>query len=211
MNKIREQKLIAIIRGIDSNYILDTVEALVQGGITLLEVALNQDNEAKAMDGFHSMERIKQRFGDRVYLGAGTVITLNQLKRAVAAGAEFIISPNVDPEVIRETKALGKISIPGALTPSETVAAHQYGADFVKLFPAGNLGIEYIKALLAPLSHIPVLAVGGVTVANVNDFIRAGVKGVGIGGNLVNQQAILAGNYEKIREAARAYVQAIKV
>ena len=210
LHNIFERKLIAIIRGIGSDRMLDTVGALVDGGISLLEVTLDQRDEAKENDGIRSMERIKESFGDRVSLGAGTVITVDQVKRVVAAGAEFIISPNVSPEVIQETKHLGKISIPGAFTPSEMVLAHECGADVVKLFPAGLLGIDYIKAVLAPLNHIPVFAVGGVTLTNIKEFIKSGVKGVGIGGNLVDKQAILSGDYAKIRDTAWLYVNALK-
>ncbi len=140
LHNIFERKLIAIIRGIGSDRMMETVGALVDGGISLLEVTLDQRDEAKANDGIRSMERIKESFGDRVSLGAGTVITVDQVKRVVAAGAEFIISPNVSSEVIRETKKLGKISIPGAFTPTEMVLAHECGADLVKTFPCGSFG-----------------------------------------------------------------------
>lgn len=142
-----------------------------------------------------------------VCLGAGTVITAEQVMMAVDAGAEYIISPTTDISVIQKTKELGKVSIPGAFTPSEMVAAFDAGADIIKLFPAGVLGIDYIKALLTPLSYIPVVAVGGVNLDNVDQFIKAGAKGVGVGGNLVDKRTVYSGDYCEITKTAQAYVR----
>lgn len=210
LDKIFENKIVAIVRGIGSDRIIDTVGALLEGGIKLLEVTFNQEDEYKALDTLKCLEIIKKEYGDKVCLGAGTVMTGEQVKKAVEAGAEYIISPNMDASVIKKTKELGKISIPGAFTPSEMAAAYKAGADIVKLFPAGILGAEYIKALLAPLSHIPVIAVGGVNVDNVDQFIKAGAKGVGVGGNLVDKKAIYSGEYDKIIQVAQAYVNKLK-
>ena len=162
------------------------------------------------METLKCLELVKKKYGDKVCLGAGTVMTVEQVEKAVDAGAEYIISPNLDIEVIEKTKKLDKISIPGAFTPSEMADAYKAGADLVKLFPAGMLGVGYIKALLAPLSHIPVIAVGGINVDNVDQFIRAGAKGVGVGGNLVDRKAIYAGEYDKIKLAAQAYINTLK-
>ncbi len=210
LKQILDNKIVAIIRGIDSERMPDTVEALLQGGIKLLEVTFNQESEEAVAGTLKSLELIKARYGDKVCLGAGTVVTMEQAEKAAAAGAEYIISPNTDVNVIKKTKELGKISIPGAFTPSEAVTAYNAGADIVKLFPAGLLGTAYIKAFSAPLGHIPVVAVGGVNVDNVNEFIKAGAKGVGVGGNLVDKKAIYAGEYDKITKAAQAYIQRIK-
>jgi 2-dehydro-3-deoxyphosphogluconate aldolase / (4S)-4-hydroxy-2-oxoglutarate aldolase len=210
LNQIFENKIITIIRGIGSDRIVDTVGALLEGGIKLFEVTFNHEDETKSLDTLKCLELIKRTYKDQVCLGAGTVITPEQVVSAVAAGAEYIISPNTDISVIKKTKELGKISIPGALTPSEMVTAYNAGADIVKLFPAGIFGTDYIKALLAPLGHIPVVAVGGVSVDNIGQFIKAGVKGVGIGGNLVDRKAIYSGEYYKIKQAAEAYVNKLK-
>ncbi|WHH58221.1 bifunctional 4-hydroxy-2-oxoglutarate aldolase/2-dehydro-3-deoxy-phosphogluconate aldolase [Petroclostridium sp. X23] len=210
LNQIFQNKIVAIIRGIGSDRIIDTVGALLEGGINLLEVTFNQESQEKSADTLKCLKLIKKEYGDRVCLGAGTVLTLEQVEKSVEAGAEYIISPNTDVKVIQKTKEMGKISIPGSFTPSEAVTAYNAGADIVKLFPAGILGTDYIKAFLAPLSHIPVVAVGGVTVENVNDFISAGAKGVGVGGNLVDKKAIYAGEYDKIIQVAQDYVNKIK-
>ncbi|WHH60738.1 bifunctional 4-hydroxy-2-oxoglutarate aldolase/2-dehydro-3-deoxy-phosphogluconate aldolase [Petroclostridium sp. X23] len=208
---IYDNKIVAIIRGIGADRILDTVAALREGGIKLLEVTFNQEDESKALETLKCLELIKGKYGDEVYLGAGTVMTEEQVVKAVEAGAEYIISPNVDIKVIQKTKELGKLSLPGAFTPSEMARAYNAGADIVKLFPAGILGTEYIKALLAPLSHIPVVAVGGVNVDNVDQFIKAGAIGVGVGGSLVDKKAIYAGEYDKIKQVAQAYVEKLQM
>jgi 2-dehydro-3-deoxyphosphogluconate aldolase/(4S)-4-hydroxy-2-oxoglutarate aldolase len=210
LDQIFESKIVAIIRGIGSDRIIDTVGALLEGGIKLLEVTFNQESQEKSADTLKCLKLIKKEYGDRVCLGAGTVLTLEQVEKSVEAGAEYIISPNTDVKIIQKTKEMGKISIPGSFTPSEAVIAYNAGADIVKLFPAGILGTDYIKAFLAPLSYIPVVAVGGVNVENVNDFINAGAKGVGVGGNLVDKKAIYAGEYDKIIQVAQDYVNKIK-
>jgi len=210
LDQIFEKKIVAIVRGIGSDRILDTVAALLEGGIKLLEVTFNQESEDTILDTLKCLELIKKEYGDRVCLGAGTVINEEQVIRAVNAGAEYIISPNTDISVIQKTKVLGKISVPGAFTPSEMVTAYNAGADIVKLFPAGILGTDYIKALLAPLSHIPVVAVGGVNVDNIDLFIKAGAKGVGVGGSLVDKKAIYSGEYHKIKQVAQEYVKKLE-
>lgn len=210
LDQIFENKIIAIIRGVNSDRILDTVKALLDGGIKLLEVTFNQESEDTILDTLKSIELIKRKYGNRVCLGVGTVLTVEQVNKAVNAGAEYMISPNTDVEVIAKTKELGKISIPGATSASEMVIAYNAGADIIKLFPAGILGVDYIKSLLSPLNYIPITAVGGINLDNVDQFIKAGAKGVGIGGNLVDKKAIYAGQYDKITKAAKAYVEKIE-
>ncbi len=207
LDQIFEHKIVAIIRGIGPDRMADTVEALLEGGIKLLEVTFNQESEETIEETLQSLTLIKKQYGDQVCLGAGTVVTEDQVVKAVDAGAEYIISPHTDPGVIKKTKELGKISIPGAFTPSEMVTAYNAGADIIKLFPAGILGTGYIKALLAPLSHIPVVAVGGVNADNIDQFIKAGAKGVGVGGNMADKKAIYQGDYGKIIQAAKTYVK----
>ena len=208
--KILAKKIVAIIRGVGKDKMVAAVQAMVDGGIELMEVTFVQGDAAKSKESLESISLIKNTFDGRVLVGAGTVLTIGQVDDAVAAGAEYIISPNTDVDVIKRTKALGKISIPGAFTPSEVMTAYNAGADFVKLFPAGLLGVEYIKAVKAPLSNVPLLAVGGVDVGNVASFIKAGAVGVGVGGNLVNTKAIQSGEFSLITQVARDYVRAIE-
>lgn len=210
LETILSKKIVAIIRGIKPNQIENTVDALIRGGINCIEVTFNQKDKETIAETIESLNFIKKRFKDEVCMGAGTVINKEQVKTAVEAGAEYIISPNTDLEVIKYTKELNKISIPGAFTPSEVIEAYNAGADIVKLFPAGLLGTKYIKAVTAPISHIPLVAVGGINVDNIKDFINAGAKGVGIGGSLVNVKAACKGDFDKITQTARRFVEKLE-
>ena len=210
LNKILDGKIIAIVRGIPSEDVVSLAEALVAGGINCIEVTFDQTSEEKAQDTLQAISNIRKALGDRVCVGAGTVMSVRQVDQAVAAGAEYMISPNINPDVIRRTKTLGKISIPGAMTPTEVAYAYELGADIVKMFPAGVLGCGYIKAVKAPLKHIPVTAVGGVNPENCADFIRAGAVGVGVGGNLVSPQFVKEGRFAEITAIAKSYVDALE-
>lgn len=210
LNKILEGKIVAIVRGISSDKIVDLVEAMVKGGVNCVEVTFDQSSEEGKQNTLKAIKAIADNFGDRVCVGAGTVMTVEQVRQAVEVGAEYIISPNIDPEVIAETKRLDKVSIPGAFTPTETAYAYSLGADIVKLFPAGILGTAYIKALKAPLKHIPVTAVGGVNPSNCAEFVKAGCVGVGVGGNLVSADLVNAGKFDEITAVAKAYTDALK-
>jgi 2-dehydro-3-deoxyphosphogluconate aldolase/(4S)-4-hydroxy-2-oxoglutarate aldolase len=207
--EILDNKIVAIVRGVKPGQMLRTVEALYQGGIKLLEVTFDQTSPETLAETKASLELIAKSSSQEILMGAGTVVTVDQVDTAIKCGAEYIISPNTDVNVIQRTKELGKISIPGAFTPSEAIIAYQAGADLVKLFPAGLLGAGYVKALRGPLGYIPFVAVGGIDVNNVQDFLKAGVKGVGIGGNLVDVKAINKGEYHKLTEVARKYMEKI--
>lgn len=209
MNKalemILDSKLVAISRGIHSDKIIPTVRALKAGGIRCVEVTFSAKSEEESRDTLRAIALLKQEFGDSIALGAGTVLTPLQVNAAAEAGAAYIISPDSNEEVIKETKKLGLVSIPGALTPTEVIRAHNLGADIVKLFPAASLGMGYIKALLGPITHIPITAVGGVNAQNAQDFIDIGCVGVSVGGNLVNKQLVDAGDFDAIRALAAEY------
>ncbi|MCI8436352.1 MAG: bifunctional 4-hydroxy-2-oxoglutarate aldolase/2-dehydro-3-deoxy-phosphogluconate aldolase [Lawsonibacter sp.] len=207
LERIYEEKIIAIVRGIPSGKIAALAQALAEGGVSCIEVTFDQTNPEETLT---SLRTIKSELGDRICLGAGTVMTVEQVEQAAQAGAEYMISPNVDEAVIRATKALGKVSIPGAMTPTETAFAYQCGADIVKLFPAGLLGPAYIKAVKTPLKHIPVSAVGNITIENCADFIQAGAVGVGVGGNLVSALLVKEGCFSQITATARAYREKLK-
>lgn len=210
LERIIEGKIVAIVRGIPSTKILGLATALEKGGVNCIEVTFDQSSEEKAQDTLAAIRAIKDGLGDKVCVGAGTVMSAEQVRLAAEAGAEYMISPNVDEEVIRETKRLDKVSIPGAMTPTEAAFAYKCGADIVKLFPAGLLGAAYIKAVKAPLKHIPVTAVGNVNVDNCAEFIKAGAVGVGVGGSLVSAQLVDEGRFDEITATARAYVAALR-
>ncbi len=205
IESILENKVIAIVRGVDKKDIVNTAKALAKGGIKLIEVTFSQKDPDHLVKTPELISMICKELGDEVCVGAGTVMNTQQCKAAFDAGAKYMISPNVDFDVIKKTVELGAVSMPGALTPSEAANAYNAGADFVKLFPAGVFGTGYIKAVCAPLNHIPFMAVGGINAQNVNEFINAGVKGVGVGGNLVDVKKIAAGDFDAITALASEY------
>jgi 2-dehydro-3-deoxyphosphogluconate aldolase/(4S)-4-hydroxy-2-oxoglutarate aldolase len=171
----------------------------------LIEVTFNQSSLTKIKDTKDSIKNIYDVMGDKMCVGAGTVMTKEQVREAIDAGAKYIISPNTDREVIEETKKRGAISIPGAFTPSEIINAYETGADYVKLFPAGLLGIPYIKALRAPISHIPLMAVGGIDADNLKGFLDTGISGMGVGSSLVDCKLINEEKWEDLTELARKF------
>ena len=204
---VRDGRIVAIIRGFAPDTCLRLAEAYAKGGIRLVEVTFNQKSPESWKDTAVAIRSIKERFAGQLHVGAGTVLTEDQLSMCEDAGGEYMITPNINVELIRECVRRGLVAMPGALTPSEAVAAHEAGASFVKIFPAGSLGPGYVKAICAPLSHIPFLAVGGVGPNNVADFIKAGCVGAGVGGNLTNKEWIAAGAWDKIEETARLLVE----
>jgi len=202
---IYDKKVIAIVRGLRYESIEPFARAVLRGGIALIEVTFIQDDPASWQEIARSIELLN-RLG--VIAGAGTVMTEEQLAIAAAAGANYIISPNTDPVIIKKTRELSLVSIPGAFTPTEVSNAYNCGADFVKLFPASALGPAYIKAIKAPLKHIPLLAVGGVTPEVLPEYIKAGCAGAGVGGNMVKRELIEKGDFEAIEASAAAYARA---
>lgn len=210
IDTIKEHKVIAICRGVSRENLISAAEALYEGGIRLMEVTYSANGAVTDEDTAENIRILAEYFGEKMFIGAGTVLTERQVVLTKEAGGRFIISPNTDIDVIRKTKELGLVSIPGSLTPTEAVVAHKAGADFVKLFPAGTFGPSYVKAVKAPLSHVDVLAVGGIDENNAAAFLAAGACGVGVGGNLVNNSWIKVGEFEKVKEVATKMVAAVK-
>lgn len=207
---IQSSKIIAIVRGLPIQYMLGLANALHAGGIEMMEVTFNQQKPETWIDTANAIRAIDERMTGKMLVGAGTVLLEEQLRMALDAGAKYIITPNTRPALIRKVKELGLLCFPGALTPSEIYDAYAAGADAVKVFPAGQLGPGYIKAVKAPLSQIPLMAVGGVNEKNTAEFIAAGACGVGVGGNLVNREWIEAGAWDKITALAAEYRKAVK-
>lgn len=207
LQQIQEKRIIAIIRGVSSKDILETARALIAGGVRLMEITFDHTSEAGMQNTLECFDILTRELRGEILMGAGTVLTPEEVELACEHGAKYIISPNTDEAVIRRTKELGLVSMPGALTPSEVVLAKNYGADIVKLFPAGDLGIGYIKSVKAPLAHISMAAVGGVNENNIGDFAKIGVDGFGIGSNLVSAKVVAAGDFARITETAKKLVE----
>jgi len=210
VEKVLAQKIVAIIRGVNGKYGLKLAETLHQAGISIMEVTFDLKRPETHAETCQMISEIRTAYAGQITIGAGTVTQLSLLEQAADAGAQFIVSPNTDPAVIARTKALQLVSMPGAFSPSEIVQAHDAGADFVKLFPASTLGISYVKSVLAPLSHIRLIAVGGIHEKNAADFLAAGCVGLGIGGNLADVNLIKAGKFAEIAQLAQTYRAIVK-
>ncbi len=204
---IKDNKVIAIVRGVGEADILQTAAALYEGGIKLLEITFNQKDPDTLATTKKLISMVSAEFEGKLCVGAGTVMSVAQCEAAFEGGAKYFISPNLNFDVVKKANELDVVSIPGVLTPTEAVNAYEAGADFAKLFPAGDLGTGYIKSVCAPLNHIPFLAVGGINSANMDDFMKTGILGVGIGGNLVNLAAIKNKDFAKLTELAKEYIR----
>lgn len=200
---LRQDKLIAICRGAEGESLLSLAAAICAGGIRFIEVTFQQERDDCAD---LARRNIKALYGmPGIIPGAGTVLSPDQVRAAYEAGAKYIVSPNTDPAVIAETKRLGLVSIPGALTPSEIMAAHNAGADLVKLFPTATMGLKYFKDLRAPLSHIGLVVTAGITPDNLGDYLKAGAFAAGISSPLCDKELIAAGDFAEITRRARAF------
>jgi len=204
---IRDGRVVAIMRGLEPDTSLRLAEAYLAGGIRAVEVTYVQTDRTLLRRTATAIAAIRERFGNELSVGAGTVLTAEQLTMTHEAGGEFMVAPNANPELIRTCARLDMASIPGALSPTEVVSAWDAGASFVKVFPVGNMGPGYVRALKAPLAHIPMLAVGGVTLDNAADFIKAGCAGIAVSGPLTNREMIAAGQWDRITDIARTYVE----
>ena len=204
---ISEHKIFAIIRGVSPMDIVPTVEALLAGGIKLLEVTFNRAGPMS--DTLHCLEVIRETFGDKVVCGVGTATDEQQIYAAARAGAQFVVSPDVNVEIIKLSRQLGMVSIPGAFTPTEVVKARGAGADYVKLFPGGLLGLPYFKAVSEVLKDVPIIVVGGINENNAHQFIDSGAVGVGVGGYLVNTKEVASGEFAAISQRAQQLVNSI--
>ena len=211
INSVLENKIIVIVRGVARDKLIPLAQAMYEGGIRLLEITFSADGSTSDEVTGDNIKMLVDHFGDRLHVGAGTVLTEKQVELVKEAGGKFIISPDTNERVIKRTRELSLVSMPGALTPTEIMTAHTAGADFVKLFPVSSLGAEYVKAVKAPLSHVKLLAVGGIHDKNMAEYIKAGVCGFGIGSNITDKALINAGEFEKITALARKYVNALGV
>lgn len=207
---IEENKVIAICRRVYGDDLLRLSDALKAGGVKMIEVTFDQAAPDCINQTTDNIRKLCEKHGDEMMFGAGTVLSVEQVDAAKDAGARYIISPNVNEQIIRRTKELGLVSIPGAMTPSEIISAHELGADIVKLFPSGYLGFRYIKDILGPISHVKLCATGGVTEENWGEYLDHGFAGAGISGRLCDKKCIQEGNFEEITKRAKVFMDIVE-
>lgn len=196
--------LIPVLRAKTVKQAHAVVQALMAGGVMVVEVTMTVPG---AVD---LLRELKAEYGAKLLLGSGTVTTAAEVEATIAAGAEFVVSPSLHADVIAATKAAGKLSVPGALTPTEAITAHRAGADYVKIFPCSAVGgAPYLKSLLAPFPFLKLIPTGGVTLETAASFLKAGARALGVGSDLVNLAAIDAGRPELITQTARDYLAVV--
>jgi 2-dehydro-3-deoxyphosphogluconate aldolase / (4S)-4-hydroxy-2-oxoglutarate aldolase len=201
---IERAGLIPVLRARNAGQAHAVVRAMIAGGVNIVEVTMTVPG---ALD---LLQELKNEYGDTLLLGSGTVTTAKEAEATIDAGAEFVVSPSFHPDVIAATKARKKLSIPGALTPTEVITASRAGADYVKIFPCSAMGgASYLKSLLAPFPHLKLIPTGGVTHHTAASFLEAGAKALGVGSDLVNLAAIDQGAPEVITAAAKTYLKII--
>ena len=207
---VEKEKIIVIVRGVEREKLIPLAEAMYQGGIRLLEITYSANGKVSDEDTAENIRLLARRSQGRMYIGAGTVLTEKQVELTAQAGGKFIISPDTCPLVIKKTRDLGLVSIPSALTPSEMQIAHKSGADFIKIFPITSLGASYVKAVKAPLSHLKMLAVGGIDESNIAEYLQVGINGFGLGSNIIDKKKISENDWQGITELAKKYVALVK-
>lgn len=203
IERLQQEKLVAIMRGIPPEKVVPVTQALMDGGVKFVE--LTMDSEKAAV----GIAKLRETFPD-LHIGAGTVISPKLADEAIAAGAQYLISPNVDVSVIVAGVAKEVPVWPGALTPTEIVQAWEAGAGAVKLFPAGVMGLDYLKAVRGPLKHIPLLVTGGISALDASAYIKAGAVAVGMGGSLFDPEAIREENYAVITAKSEQLVTLLR-
>lgn len=199
-----EKKIIVVCRGIAEEEIVNVAQALYDGGISFMEVPFDQKNPDTFELSARKISAVRKALDGKMHVGAGTVITMEQFELAKSAGAEIIVSPTLEEDVIIATKEAGLVSMPGCATPSEITKAYKLGGDLIKLFPSSVVTMKTIKEISVPLNHIPLVCFGGVYADNIKEVIATGVVGVGMGGAVLDKKALEDKDYNKITELAKA-------
>lgn len=204
LQRVMNSGIVAVIRSTSSDQLVEVAKALYEGGVDVLEVTFTVPNVLQIIAD------VRQALGKKVLLGAGTVLDPESARAAFLAGAEYVVAPTVNLDVIKISNRYDKLCMPGALTPTEILTAWDAGAQVIKLFPADLGGPGYLKSLRGPLPQVRFLPTGNVNLGNIADYLKAGACAVGLGGSLVEQKAIDAGNMQRIRELAGQYVEVVK-
>jgi 2-dehydro-3-deoxyphosphogluconate aldolase/(4S)-4-hydroxy-2-oxoglutarate aldolase len=202
--RLTDPGIIAVVRAQKMEQVLPLSEALIAGGVEVIEITMTTPNALAAI------REARAKFGDRALIGVGTVLDTETCRAAVAAGAEFIVAPICRPEFVPIAKEADRPIMLGAYTPTEAQRAHEAGADFIKIFPADTLGPGYIKALRAPLPHLRIVPTGGVDVKNVADFFNAGCVALGVGSSLVSAKILSEANWGELTRRAVEFVTAAR-
>jgi 2-dehydro-3-deoxyphosphogluconate aldolase/(4S)-4-hydroxy-2-oxoglutarate aldolase len=204
LRRILDCGIVAVIRAPQSDQLVDVAQALADGGVNIVEITMSVPNALEVI------LEVRQVLGERVLLGAGTVLDAETARAVLLAGAEFIVAPTLNLDVIRLCRRYDKVVIPGAFTPTEILTAWEAGADIVKVFPADVVGPAFFKALRGPLPQIRLMPTGGVDLTTAADFLKAGACCLGVGGQLVEPKAIAERNFDRIRSLARQYVSIVQ-
>ena len=204
LRQVLDCGIVAVVRSPDSAQLVDVCRALADGGATVVEITMT------VPDALQVVSRVRAALGDRVLLGAGTILDPETARAALLAGAEYVVAPTLNLEVIRACQRYSKLVMPGAFTPTEILTAWEAGADVVKVFPADVLGPAFFKAVRAPLPQVRLMPTGGVDLKTAPDFLKAGACCLGVGGQLVEPKAVAERNFDRIRELARQYVAVVR-
>jgi 2-dehydro-3-deoxyphosphogluconate aldolase/(4S)-4-hydroxy-2-oxoglutarate aldolase len=202
--RVLESGIVAVVRAKSGELLADVAAALLAGGVQVMEITFTVPQAHRVI------EQVAGRLGGQVLLGAGTVLDPETARIALLSGAQFIVAPTVNLDVIRMCQRYDKLVMPGALTPTEVLSAWQAGADIVKVFPSDLTGPGYLKALHGPLPQVRLMPTGGVNLETAADFLRAGACALGIGGSLVESKAVVAGDFARIESLARQYVEIVR-
>ena len=204
LKRILDGGIVAVVRSESSESLVKVVQALAEGGVTAAEITFT------VPDAVEVIRQVRREIGDAIVLGAGTVLDPETARMALLAGAEYIVAPIVNVEVIRLCRRYDKAVMPGAFTPTEVVTAWEAGADVVKVFPADVGGPGYLKALRGPLPQVQLMPTGGVDLKTAEAFLKAGACCLGVGGSLVESKAIAAGDFARIRDLASQYAAIVR-
>ncbi len=199
LRRILDCGIVAVVRCPDSQQLVEVARALADGGVTVVEITMT------VPDALDVLRQVRRALGDRLLLGAGTILDAETARAALLAGAEYLVAPTVNLDVIRLCQRYDKLVMPGAFTPTEILTAWEAGADIVKVFPADVLGPAFFKAMRGPLPQIRLMPTGGVDLNTDADFLRAGACCLGVGGQLVETKAVAAGDFDRIRDLAHCY------
>lgn len=199
LNELLDHKIIAILRGIEDSYANSTGQAIVDGGVKFMEITMNTEGAT------HMIHKWRTMFDGIAYVGAGTIIDVEHAKRAVTAGAQFLISPNLDLEVVQYAQQHNIPIWPGVMTPTEIIQAMKAGVEAIKLFPMASLGVNYLSEIRGPIKDVPIIATGGVNYDNFREYFESGANAVGMGTKLVNLENAKLGKFDDITKQVQSF------